>query len=157
MPASNPLTSGQYTTTATRLLAAPGQHVTFDAAVEHVEGGLKGRNRTDGGKLAKLVQRQVRNAYRSRLALPAQFGKRCGTFGQRRVRVGRVQVKQIDVIGSEPPQAFFAFTDERRGPGVERLLPAGLPMDAGLGGNHHLVAAAGTARPIKCSLSPSMP
>jgi hypothetical protein len=56
------------------------------------------------------------------------------------IRIGPVQIQQLDVIGRQSAQALFTLASHRLGPAiVDELIP--FQVDATLCGDHHFVAA----------------
>ena len=122
------------------VLAAPRHDLRFDSALQHVEWQLARGQRAGSRKLLQLCKRHIRHSHGlgfARLEQSREFG---GGVCQRDRRIGGVKVEEIERINGQSPQAFLDFNADSLGPSVHLLLPARLPVDATLAGNHHITA-----------------
>ena len=129
-------------------LLAGGGELAFGGPVDEVVLHLRGDGRVDQAtvvgdpqRLGDLPGGMVGQADVADLALPDQVVVDGKGLLQRGVRVGIVGVVEVDVVGFQAAQARLDLTDDV--PAGQAAVVDVEPDDAvGLGGDHHLVAAA---------------
>jgi len=88
-------------------------HAAEDRVVApHAELDLDGRDRRDGARLLDLPDVDVAQANRLDEPVAPQCLERTGARRQRRARIGRVQLIEVDAIDAERPPARLARGDE---------------------------------------------
>ena len=126
-------------------LAQRRQHLVLDVAAEQRVLALDRGDGVDGVRAPDRVGRRLAEPDVADLALLHQLGQRADGLLDRRVRVHAVLVVEVDVVGAQPLERAL----ERLPDVLRRAVEAapggavGLRLDAELGGDDDLVAAAG--------------
>ena len=126
---------------------AGGRELAFGGPVDEVVLHLGGDGRVqapvvgDPQGLGDLPGGMVGQADVADLALPDEVVVRREGLLQRRVRVGVVGVVEVDVVGLQAAQARLDLTDDVAARQAA-VVDVGPDDPVGLGGDHHLVAAA---------------
>jgi hypothetical protein len=105
-------------------------------AVGHVVAVLHRDHLHDLARLRELLQRDVRDAHVQDLALVLKLLERADGVLVGHLRIGRMQLVQVDPVELQPPQAGLAAFLQALRPGVARPLAGAGPPQAALGGDH---------------------
>jgi hypothetical protein len=125
---------------AARERRAPGQRVRRERPPRQERGGLRRAavdqrlgvgvaagdavavlhrgDRHQGARLVELHRRDVAQTDVAGLALAAELGERADRVGERHLRVGPVQLVEVDPVQPQPPQARLARRPQVLGPAV---------------------------------------
>ena len=90
---------------------APRQLGRFDLTLQHVVVRLIRGERADGMKLGELFATRVGKPDAANLACVKQLLHRGGGLRQRRLRVGSVEIEEVDPVGVQTGQAFVALPE----------------------------------------------
>ena len=105
---------------------------------------LQRRHRMDRMGAADVGDAGLRQAEVAHLALPDEVGDGAGDVLDRHGRIDPVLIEEVDMVGLEPlERAFHRLADVRRAAVEAGALLAVVEAEAELGGDGHLVAAAG--------------
>jgi len=117
-----------------------GQDLFFDGAAQHGIGRLKASNRCDFLRALHLLDVEIRDAYETDLALLFEFCKGLPAFFNLGLRIGPVDLVEVDGVAAETAERVVEFFFERFG--FERAVYRAIvvPSHRALGEDVRLVA-----------------